>query len=79
MATETIILHLPAIHCDGCLTTVRTVIEQTGAIVESGDAATRRVTVKFDTEQLTREELEAALEMVGFPPEEEASDGDGSA
>ena len=53
---------------------MRKVIEQTGAIIESGDAATKRVTVKFDPERLTREELETALEMIAPPdePEEDA-------
>ncbi len=67
MATETITLHLPAIHCDGCLSTVRSVLEETGAAFESGDAKARRITVSFDGERLSREQIEEAMEAIGFP------------
>lgn len=76
MATETTTLHLPAMHCDGCMRAARKELEKVGATVEESDMDTKRVTVKFDTEKLSRGELEAAMEAVGFPPEQEASDGD---
>ena len=79
MATETITLYLPALHCDGCLRTASRELEKAGATVEESDIDTKRVTVKFDSEQLSRRDLEAAMEAIGFPPEEEASDGSGSA
>lgn len=72
MATETITLYLPALHCDGCLRTASRELEKAGATVEESDIDTKRVTVKFDTEKLSREDLEAAMEAVGFPPEEES-------
>ena len=70
MANQTVTFHIPAIDCGGCLTSVRKVVEQEGATVESGDADTKLVTVSFDGERLTRQQLEAALEAVGFPPED---------
>ncbi len=70
MATETIALRIPAIHCDSCLRTVRQAVEQAGAVFESGDAGTKRVSVAIDGERLSRQQLAAALEEIGFPPEE---------
>ena len=72
MASEMITLHLPTLHCEGCMSTARNELEKTGARVESTDLKTKRLTVSFDAEQLTREELEAAMEAVGFPPEQDA-------
>lgn len=72
MATETITLYLPAIHCDGCLHTARRTLEQAGATFESGDANSKRVVVSFDGERLTRQQVEEALEAIGFPPEAES-------
>ncbi len=63
--------HVPAIHCDGCLKTVRRTLEQAGAEFESGDAESKRLTVRFDRERISRADIVAALEAVGFPPEGE--------
>lgn len=72
MATKTIILHLLTLHCEGCMSTARRELEKTGARVEATDINAKRLTVSFDSEQLTREELEVAMEAVGFPAEQEA-------
>lgn len=69
MATETIILHIPAIHCDGCLKSARTALEAAGAEFASGDAESKRLTVRFDSDRLSRTDLVTALEAVGFPPD----------
>ncbi len=79
MATETTTLHLPALHCEGCMSTARRELERTGATVEASDMDAKRITVRFDSEQLSRENLETAMEAVGFPHEEEGGDGDGGA
>ncbi len=68
MASETITLHLPTMHCGGCTNTARGALERAGAEVEATDIHTNRLTVTFDTESLSREDLEAAMEAVGFPP-----------
>ena len=71
MATESITLHIPAIHCEGCLGTVRGAVERAGAELTDGDADTKRVTIAFDPVRLTRRQLEAALEQIGFAPAED--------
>ena len=68
MASETITLHLPTMHCDGCMSTARRELEKAGAVIEESDIDTKRITARIDTDQLTREDLEAAMEAVGFPP-----------
>jgi hypothetical protein len=44
-------------------------LERAGAVIESTDMSAKRVTVQFDPEQLTREDLESAMEAIGFPPD----------
>ena len=68
MATETLTLHIPAIHCDGCLKTVRKTVEGVGAEWESGDADGKLVTLRFDPVRLSRDAITEALEANGFPP-----------
>ncbi len=74
MATETVTLHVPAIHCDGCLRTVRRSLEEAGAEFESGDTETKHITVRYDNERLNRAALVDALEMVGFIAEDDEDD-----
>ncbi len=50
------------------MNTARGELERAGAEVEATDINTKRITVTFDTESLSREDLEAAMEAVGFPP-----------
>ncbi len=69
MATETTTLHLPTLHCSGCMNTASKELERAGAVIESTDISAKRVTVQFDPEQLTREDLESAMEAIGFPPD----------
>ena len=73
MATETKQFHLPAIHCDGCLNTVRKVVEAEGAEYVDGDADAKTITVRLEGPSLTPDALGKALEAVGFPPD--AADG----
>ena len=42
-----------------------------GAVVTSSDMETKSVTVEFESETLTRRDLEDAMEAVGFPADEE--------
>ncbi len=79
MPTETTQFHLPAIHCDGCLNTVRKVVESEGAQYVDGDAAAKTITVRLETPALTADALGKALEAVGFPPDPNTSpDRDGA-
>ena len=68
MATETTTLHLPTMHCEGCMSAARKELEKVGAVIEESDIETKRITARIDTDQLTRGDLEAAMEAVGFPP-----------
>ncbi len=71
MPSETITLHVPAIHCDGCLKTAQRALEEAGGTLESGDAESKRLTVRFDPDRLSRADVVAAMEAVGFPPDDE--------
>ena len=70
MPAQTITLHVPAIHCEGCLNTVRKALEAAGAEFESGDAESKRLTVRFAADRLSAAHLATVLEKVGFPPAE---------
>ncbi len=70
MTSERATLHLPTLHCEGCMKTARRELEQAGATVEASDMDTKCVTVQFDPAAVSLQELEAAMEAVGFPPEE---------
>ena len=72
MTTETTTLHLPTMHCAGCMNTVQKELKKAGAVIAASDMETKSVTVQFETEKLTRTDLVAAMEAVGFPPGEEA-------
>jgi hypothetical protein len=41
-------------------------------VFEAGDAAAKRVTVRFDPGRVTRTRIASALEEAGFPPDDEA-------
>lgn len=71
MAEQTVTLHIPAIDCDGCINTVRKTVEAAGATLASGDAGTKTVEIAFDSERLTRAGVVAALEAIGFAPDDE--------
>ena len=68
MATETVTLDLPALHCDGCLRTARQTLEAAGAEFESGDTESKHLTVRYDNDRLSRADMVDALEAVGFLP-----------
>ncbi len=71
MAEQTVTLHIPAIDCDGCINTVRKTVEAAGATLASGDASTKIVDIAFDSERLTGADVIAALEAIGFAPDDE--------
>ena len=61
----------PALPGDGRLQNARKALEDAGAEFESGDAETKRMTVRFDPDRLSRDDVATALEAVGFPPDVE--------
>lgn len=58
---------------NGCLQIAQRALEQAGAELESGDTESKRMTVRFDPARLSRADVVAAMEAVGFAPDEEAS------
>jgi copper chaperone len=66
MSRETMTLEIPAIHCDGCLNTVRKAVERVGAQYASGDVALKRVTLEVDPEAISVDAIREALEEIGF-------------
>ena len=63
MTTETTTLHLPTLHCDGCMKTASRELERAGATIEASDIRTKRVTVQFDGE--VYEELAGVADQRG--------------
>lgn len=74
MATETTTLHLPTLHCDGCMSTASEELVRVGATIEESDIDLKRVTVSFDADVLSRAAIEEAMENIGFPPEPDATE-----
>ena len=66
MSRETISLAIPAIHCEGCLRTVRKTVEAVGAQYVSGDSDAKRVALEADPETVSVETIMESLEAIGF-------------
>lgn len=70
MSNETT-LKIPAIHCDGCVRTVRSTLEALpGVRVTGADVASKVVQVQFDEPAATLDRVREALDEVGFSAEE---------
>ena len=68
---KTATLKIPAIHCGGCVNTVKRTIEALpGAKVAESDPATKMVSVNYDESAVTLDQIREALDQVGFSPEE---------
>ena len=70
MADVIVTLHIPAIHCAGCVATVGKALEPFGARLVASDPESKRVTVGFDDERARASDLSDALERIGSPPAE---------
>ena len=46
-------------------------VEQVGVLSHQGDAGAKIVDIAFDSERLTRADVVAALEAIGFAPDDE--------
>lgn len=69
MATETLELNVPAIHCEGCVTTIGMSLRlHKGVLKTQGDARTRRVRVTFDPAFIQEPAIREALTQVGYAP-----------
>ncbi len=66
MDSHPITMEIPAIHCDGCLKTVRRTVERLNGRYVSGDVDSKRVSLEIDVERLNVEAITEALEEIGF-------------
>lgn len=66
--TAQVVLDVPGIHCDGCISTIREAVACIeGAVVVAGDARARRVTVDYDPALASPADLQRELANRGFP------------
>jgi len=65
---EELTLTAPDISCDHCVATIQKAI---GGIAGVGgveaDVAAKQVTVRYDSSRVSREEIETAMDDVGYP------------
>ncbi len=65
---EELTLTAPDISCDHCVATIQKAI---GGIAGVGgveaDLAAKQVTVRYDSSRVSREEIETAMDEVGYP------------
>lgn len=66
MASEEVTLTLPKIGCQGCVKKVTTVLHAlpTMEVVQT-DVVTKTVAVRYDGQQVSFTQIEAALERIG--------------
>ena len=67
--TETTTLHIPAIDCEGCIESIKRIVERRGAKLDAGDPETKDVTISFDAADVTEDELVIALADADFEPD----------
>ena len=61
-------LDIPALHCDGCISSVGQVLESFGGVHSiEGDLAARQLTVDYDLTTITPQAMAAQLEAIGYP------------
>lgn len=68
--TETTTLHIPAIHCDGCIESIQRIVERKGAKLDAGDPETKNVTISFEPDSVSADDLVTALADADFEPAE---------
>ena len=66
-ARARVVLDVPALHCDGCISSAAMVLEAfPGVFRVEGDLADRALAVEFDLASITPAAMSAQLEGVGF-------------
>lgn len=68
--TETTTLHIPAIHCEGCIETIQRIVERKGAQLDAGDHETKNVTISFEPDSVSADTLVTDLADADFKPGE---------
>jgi copper chaperone len=68
VSTEQIVLRTPDISCGHCVATVeRAVGALSGVAAVQASAETKQVSVSFDPIQVSRSQIETALDNAGYP------------
>lgn len=61
-------LHVPALHCDGCITSVAQVLEEFPSVnVLGADLDAKELTVEYDLNAVTPAAMSAQLDAFGYP------------
>jgi heavy metal translocating P-type ATPase len=65
---HTIRLHVPSMHCEGCLGTITTALARLPEVVTvEGDLQEKTVTVHYRDSQTTPDDIRQAIDQAGFP------------
>jgi len=68
---EQVILKAPQIHCDGCISSLRMAMRRVKGVKElAGNLGEKTVTVGFDPEATSVEDIKKAMARVGYEAEE---------
>ena len=63
-----VVLEIPALHCDGCLASVAAVLSVFPGVIEvEGHLADKRVDVRYDLSSITPDAMAKQLAMAGYP------------
>ena len=65
-------LKIPAIHCEGCATTIKRRLQTLPSVsVTDVDAASKSARFTFDESQVSLERITESLEEIGFSPDDQ--------
>ncbi len=68
---KTATLKIPAIHCGGCVNTVKRTVEAVPSVeVTESNPETKLVRVQFDESATSLDQIREALDQVGLSPED---------
>lgn len=68
--TTDVVLRIPAIHCEGCTSSVRRALNKLpGAEVTAVDHETREARFTFDEDKVDLDTIRASLKKAGYKPE----------
>ena len=63
-----VVFHVPALHCDGCIASVRSVLEAfSGVHSVEGDLDAFTLTVDYDLAAITPQAMRTQLDAIGYP------------
>lgn len=69
MSEQTVQFQVPAVHCEGCVTTIGMALRlQKGVLRTSGNAKARSVLVTFDPDVTAEPAIREAMARAGYRP-----------